>query len=131
MNRLRELRKERNLTIKGLSKVLGVSDKTLYRWETQGGMKPLYAKSVAEHLGVNADYLMGRSDIKSIKLEEQKLPKNREYTLLFHETLVNLMRDANIMTAQELNDIKRVVRNLYDELVLMQYEAEKKELKNE
>ena len=129
MNRLRELRKERNLTIKGLNKTLGISNKTIYRWETQGGIKPLYAKSIAEYLGVNADYLMGRSDIKSIKLEEKKLSKDREYILLFHETLVNLMRDANIMTAQELNDIKRVVRNVYDELVLMQYEAEKKEVK--
>ena len=127
MNRLRYLRKERNLTLKGLSKALGISDKTLYRWETKGGIKPIYASGIAECLGVNADYLMGYSDIKSIKLEEQKLPKDREYILLFHKTLANLMRDADNMTAQELSDIKRVVRGLYEELVWLQYKAEQSE----
>ena len=127
MNRLRELRKERNLTLKGLSKALGISDKTLYRWETKGGIKPLYAKGVAERLGVNVDYLMGYSDIKGIKLEEQKLPKNKEYMLLLNKTLANLVRDANDMTAQEISNIKIVARELYETLVWLQYEAEQSE----
>lgn len=61
--RLKQLRKERKLTLVEFSQILGVSKQTPCRWEN-GERQPsleMLAK-VAEFYDVSADYLLGLSD---------------------------------------------------------------------
>lgn len=55
------------------------------------------------------------------------LSKGKQYQIRMDELIINLIRDCNRMTAQEINDVKRKARNLYEELVRLEYEAGKGE----
>ena len=58
--RLRELRKEKNLSSKALGKEIGVSDATIIRWEN-ATMLPRadYVATIAKFFNVSSDYLLG------------------------------------------------------------------------
>ncbi|MEY8463319.1 helix-turn-helix domain-containing protein [Streptococcus merionis] len=60
MNRLKELRKEKELTQQALSKQLGISYRTLQNWENgESQIKPDKAQALADYFGVNVGYLLG------------------------------------------------------------------------
>ncbi len=61
--RLRELRKDANLTAKMLAKEIGVSDATIIRWEN-GNITPSidHLYNIAKYFGVSSDYLIGLED---------------------------------------------------------------------
>lgn len=76
MNRLKELRKEKNLTQQELADILDISKRTLGYWEKGKQIKPDKAKQLADYFNVTIAYLLGHSDFKkSISLKD----------LLFHE----------------------------------------------
>lgn len=61
--RLKELREERNLTLKKLAKEIGVTDIAISRWENNlrvPNIDNLYL--LAKYFGVSADYLIGLED---------------------------------------------------------------------
>ncbi len=63
MNRLKEIRKERNLTQEELSKIVGVERRTIGYWENgKSSIKPSKVKKLAEALNTSASYLLGTSD---------------------------------------------------------------------
>lgn len=76
MNRMRELRKGNNLTMKQLGVLVGVSESTISFYET-GRHEPDIStlKSIADALNTSIDYLIGRSDIRfdSADAEESEL----------------------------------------------------------
>lgn len=61
--RLRELRKERNLTAKQLAKEIKTTDATIIRWENDK-MSPTaeFIVEVAKFFNVSTDYLLGNKD---------------------------------------------------------------------
>ena len=61
--KLKELRKEQNLTATNLADKLGVRDTTILRWE-KGLMVPniIHLYRIAVYFGVSADYLIGLED---------------------------------------------------------------------
>ena len=61
--KLKELRKEQNLTATTLAEKLGVRDTTILRWE-KGLMVPniIHLYRIAVYFGVSADYLIGLED---------------------------------------------------------------------
>ena len=62
MNRLKEVRKERNLTQEELSEIVGVERRTIGYWENgKSSIKPKQAKKLAEALNTSASYLLGIS----------------------------------------------------------------------
>ena len=63
MNRLKELRKEKNLTLKELGQKVGMANNTLSQYET-GKREPKLEtwNKLAEYFNVPASYLMGLSD---------------------------------------------------------------------
>ena len=65
MNKIRELRKERNMTQADLAKVLKVSSRTIGFYET-GDRDPDTETlgKLADYFATSIDYLLGRSDIK-------------------------------------------------------------------
>lgn len=62
-NRLKELRKDRNLTQKQLSIILNTTNSSICDWET-GRAEPDLATLVflCDYFEVSADYLLGRKD---------------------------------------------------------------------
>lgn len=65
MNRLRELRKERGLTLRKLGDVINTSNQNISNWEV-GRSNPniKYLISLADYFHVSIDYLVGRSDVR-------------------------------------------------------------------
>lgn len=60
-NRIRELRKQRGITMKELGKVVGVAESTISHYET-GKRQPdnHTLLALAEYFGVSVDYLLGK-----------------------------------------------------------------------
>lgn len=63
MKRLKELRQEKNLTLKQMAEQLGMVQRNYQRYET-GEVDPPLSKaiSLADFFDVSLDYLVGRSD---------------------------------------------------------------------
>jgi len=62
--RLKELRKEKNLSHTQLAKKLDVSNAAISRWENQLRVPNIIElKKIAEFFGVSADYLIGLQDL--------------------------------------------------------------------
>lgn len=60
MNRLKELRKEKKLTLFELADYLGINEKTISRWENgESTIKSDKAQKLADHFGVSVGYLLG------------------------------------------------------------------------
>lgn len=58
--RLRELRREKGLSMKQLAKELDTTDAAISNWENEiNEPKISYLKAIAQYFGVSADYLLG------------------------------------------------------------------------
>lgn len=129
MNRIKELRKQRKLSQKTLSEKIGVNIRTVQRWERgEGVMKPPTAEGVANFFGVSAGYLLGYSQKPDIpEKEELQLSKCQQYLLKLISIKASLLREQEEISAQDLSNIKKAARSLYEDLVWMQFEAEERE----
>ncbi len=61
LDRIRELAKKRDTTIKELSKYIGLSENSIYRWK-ETNPKAADLEKVADYFHVSVDYLLGRED---------------------------------------------------------------------
>lgn len=125
MNRIKELRKLNKMTQKELAEKIKVTVRTIQHWESGGSIKSSHVEMLAEVLGADIDCVLNiaRKPIFSL------LPKGKQYLIRMNELTIDLIRDCNKMTVQEVSDTKREARNLYEELVRLEYEA--KEGKND
>jgi transcriptional regulator with XRE-family HTH domain len=70
MNRLKELRKEKNLTQKELAKNTGIPYRTIQRWEKgETDIKSDAAQELADYFGVHIPFLLGYSPIRTAEEE--------------------------------------------------------------
>lgn len=101
--RLRDLRRENNLTSRELAKLLNVSQPTITRWEN-GLQEPSKknVKKLASYFNVSSDYLLGLTDER----EPYKKPLKFEEAL---KILENTKRNDDIFT------ITDNIKNLSDE----------------
>lgn len=118
MNRLKELRKANNLKSKELAETIGASYQTLHRWENGDSIKAVHAVRLSEILGVNVSYLLGFTDEQISEKDDSSLfSKRQQYILKITNIEISLLRDSEKMSAQDLSDIKKVARRLYENLV--------------
>jgi len=76
MNRLKELRKQKNLTQQGLADEISVSKITILRWEnSERQIKEEKAQQLADYFGVNVGYLLGYSEYPDKNLAHDDLRK--------------------------------------------------------
>jgi len=129
MNRIKELRKQRKLSQRALSEQIGVNIRTVQRWERgEGAMKPPTAEGVANFFGVSVGYLLGYSQKPDIpEKEELQLSERQQYIQKLTNINISLLLNSEFMSSQDLSDIKRVARVVYEDLVWMQFEAEVRE----
>jgi len=124
MNRIKELRKEKKLTQQEVADAMGVSRRGFQKWENgDSQLKPDKIKQLAKYFEVSEAYLLGYD----ISTELEFLPKGKQYLIRMNELTIDLIRDCNKMTAQEVSNIKRGARNLYEELVRLEYESEEED----
>ncbi len=73
--RLRDLRRERNISGKTLAQCLGVTDANVSQWEN-GRNYPNQSvlEKIADYFDVSLDYLMGRTDIKKPIIDITQIP---------------------------------------------------------
>ncbi|OFQ87773.1 helix-turn-helix domain-containing protein [Streptococcus sp. HMSC061E03] len=121
MNRIRELRKDKNITQEYLAQQLGVAKLTISKWERGiHQIKSDKAEMLCSILGVSLPYLLGIDDVS-----EHDLPVYKQCILELNNVSINLLRNIDKLTSQNLSDIKREARNLYESLVRLQCEAER------
>ncbi|MBR2070430.1 MAG: helix-turn-helix transcriptional regulator [Clostridia bacterium] len=72
MQNLRNLRKEKNLTIRDLQSIFGIGKSTLSLYENEkrdADYKTL--KKIADYFGVSIDYILGRTDCRKTFTQEE------------------------------------------------------------
>lgn len=71
--RIKDLRKEKNLTLEQVADIVGVGKSTVRKWETGmiANMKRDKIASLAKALGTTPEYLMGWEEKKSSPRERQ------------------------------------------------------------
>ena len=129
MNRIKELRKQRKITQKALADIFGVSVRTIQKWENgDTAIKAVKTKKLADYFEVSEGYLLGYSQSPDIQEEKGlQLSKCQQYLLKLISIKASLLREQEEISAQDLSDIKKEARGLYEDLVWMQFEAEERE----
>ncbi len=129
MNRIKELRKQRKITQKALADIFGVSVRTIQKWEHgDTAIKAVKTKKLADYFEVSEGYLLGYSQSPDIQEEKGlQLSKCQQYLLKLISIEASLLREQEEISAQDLSNIKKQARCLYEDLVWMQFEAEERE----
>lgn len=131
MNRIKELRKQRKLSQRAFADIVGVSVRTIQKWESgETAIKAVKASSLADYFEVSEGYLLGYLQEPGISEKEKRelqLPKYQQYILKIQNIEMSLMRDTDQLAEYELDDIKKQVRSLYELVVRKQFEAEERE----
>lgn len=129
MNRIKELRKQRKITQKDLADIFGVSVRTIQKWEHgDTAIKAVKTKKLADYFEVSEGYLLGYSQSPDIQEEKGlQLSKCQQYLLKLISIKASLLREQEEISAQDLSNIKKQARCLYEDLVWMQFEAEERE----
>lgn len=129
MNRIKELRKQRKITQKALADIFGVSVRTIQKWEHgDTAIKAVKTKKLADYFEVSEGYLLGYSQSPDIQEEKGlQLSKFQQYLLKLISIKASLLREQEEISAQDLSNVKKEARCLYEDLVWMQFEAEERE----
>lgn len=89
MNRIRELREDRDLRQTDVSQATGIDQRTLSNYETGKTNPDSYAIiKLADYFGVSTDYLLGRDDEHSkavLRIKNQINKMQDEMNLLLNE----------------------------------------------
>lgn len=100
MNRLKQLRKEKNINQDILAKLLCIEVAGYSKLETERvPLKDEYILKLAEYFGVSTDYLLGKSDIRNYDKEEQ------EFHFAYH-------KETEGLTDEEIADALRFYKEM-------------------
>lgn len=96
-----ELRKEKSLTQEQLGEKLGVSQKSVSRWETGKNMPDIsLLKPLSEELGITVSELIeGERKLDVNKAADESLDQVIEYAIKSREQNVTLWNDINFITS--------------------------------
>lgn len=99
MERLREARKKKHLTMKQLGAMVGVTEAAISHYEL-GKRQPDYdlAAKLSECLDVTVDYLLGRDDPVQIEKASADDPLTEQ-----------IMAKARLMSEEELRQLLRIM----------------------
>ena len=103
--RLKEVRRDRNVSAKELGEALSINKSTIHRYETGElkGIKQPVLQAIADYLNVNPDYLIGATDNK--------------YTVKEKEDLLSNITDVQKMILEKTNTLSLEEQKRYLELL--------------
>lgn len=102
-DKLRQLRRERDLTQEEVAADLGISAQSVSKWERSEGYPDItMLPALARYFGVTADVLLGMSDghyeaVNALWLEQNRAGRHRENVELMHRTLRDHPGDALLL----------------------------------
>lgn len=104
MEKLRELRKEKGISLKELGAEMGVAESTMSLYEN-GKRQPDYETllKLAEYFGVTVDYLL-RGDDNFERLPEELVILNRNAKKWPHEKQKKLLEMARVMFKEDFDE---------------------------
>ncbi len=134
--RLKNLRKERDLTQQDIANVLGVGRATIAGYETKG-KQPDYEKlnQLANYFNTSVDYLLGRTDVRNPEDKNKELEKLAHKEIETVEDALEIIKyqDGLMLNGKILNDEDKMLLanalQLGMKYVLEQEEKKKKENK--
>ena len=103
MNRIRELRKRDNLTMKQLGEILGLAESTISQYETgkrEPDLKTLL--KISEHFHVSTDYLLGHVSEPWFYLDNERIL--REINSYGDEPPQETIKQQLLAAFDQLND---------------------------
>ena len=105
MVKLKELRKEKRISMKELGSIIGVAESTISLYES-GKRQPDYEilLKLAEYFGVTVDYLLRGGEEE--RCSEELVILNRAAKKMSPEKQKKLLEMARLMFAEEFNDKK-------------------------
>lgn len=107
MNRIKELRVEKNLKQSDLAQILNVKQNTISNWEN--GRTEIDWEStlkLADHFNVSVDYILGRTDSSESELSSITLPeKYKDIAAAFNKGAENL-------TPEDIQDVIKYIELL-------------------
>lgn len=115
MKKLRELRKEKGISMKAFGKDLGFAESTVSLYET-GKREPDFEtlKKFAEYYDVTTDYILGVDDSKHPKTETHQTETNDEPQSKLERKLVVLSRNAKNMSEEERKELTEYFEKTID-----------------
>lgn len=104
MEKLKELRKEKGISLKELGSIIGVAESTMSLYEN-GKRQPDYETllKLAEYFGVTVDYLL-RGENESERLPEELVILNRNAKKMSPENRKKLLEMAKVMFKEDFDE---------------------------
>jgi transcriptional regulator with XRE-family HTH domain len=103
MLRLKEVRKESNISQQKLADYLNVARSTVAMWEIGGAEPDLTTiRRIADYFNVSMDYLLGRSDIRSPTAPERDITDDDIKFALYGE--------IGEVTDKQFDEVKRLIQ---------------------
>lgn len=104
MEKLKELRKEKGISLKELGSIIGVAESTMSLYEN-GKRQPDYETllKLAEYFGVTVDYLL-RGENESERLPEELVILNRNAKKMSPENRKKLLEMAKVMFEEDFDE---------------------------
>ena len=95
-----ELRKDRKLTQEQLGEKLGVSQRSISRWETGRNMPDIsLLKPLSSELGITVSELIeGERQEKPVKIDDESVDNIIEYTVRLRKNNIVFWKDVNFIT---------------------------------
>ena len=136
MNRLKELREERNLTVRKVDELTGINYMTLNNYENEvRDMSTKVIKQLASFYEVSIDYLLNNSDyflyVNYKNIEKKYIIQKNMYEHFLKNGLINFSNNKRYVNLNKLlgldedQDINILIQNIYNSL----RETQKKPLK--
>lgn len=110
MNKINSLRQEKNLTLKELADILGVSEATVSRWENgKSEIRGKNLKKLADFFDVSESYLLGYIEIPSLPNRLRELRKEKKISIEQLSTKVGIdeSRIAALESKVEFENIEK------------------------
>lgn len=105
MNRIKDLREDKDLKQEELAKIIGITQQSLSRYEREiTQIDAIIAQKIAEYFKVTTDYLLGKSNNPTGEdftegMTEEEIKKMKEYKEL-------------LIAKREVKEKEKIIRNL-------------------
>ena len=111
MNKINSLRQEKNLTLKELADILGVSEATVSRWENgKSDIRGKNLKKLSDFFDVSESYLLGYIERPSLPNRLRELRKEKKISIEQLSTKVGI-DEGRIIALESREDFKNIKKN--------------------
>lgn len=108
-DRIKELAKKRDKSLKEVSLEIGFSENLFYQWKKNVPTADKLQK-VAKYFGVSTDYLLGEDDSNKVELD----PEEDELIVMFRKNTADMDSEEKKEFNESLDKLMSVARDLFE-----------------